>query len=415
MSLRFLFVNIGYPPFQGGAQVYVRMLAERLVAEGHRVTVLTSTAAEVEAIWDGCKKNLPSGEGIANGVRVVRFPLRHLSPSPYGYYGWRRLTVGLARLRGIPEGVLGRMAHLTPWSPALQRAMNHWEEPVDVVHGFTIPFESLLLGAEALARRCGAAFFITPFLHTGSEDDPAVERSYAMPHQIGLMRRAAGVVALTSIEREFLIRRGVPASVVHAVPAGIPLEAACSDDGMAEATAVLFLGAATYEKGAIHVAEAVRRLRAAGVDITLDVAGTVTGQFSAYFEKLPPEEQAGIRVHRNVSEAEKRRLLARCALLAMPSRVDSFGLVFLEAWAYGKPVIGTQAGGIPEVVDHGENGFLVRFGDVDALAGALRALLTDRELARRMGAAGRDKLRSRYDWEIVYPQLLGLYQREFQR
>ena len=395
--------------------MYVRMLAERLVAEGHRVTVLTTTAGEVEAIWDGRKKTLPSGQGIANGVRVVRFPLRHLPPSPYGYYGWRRLTGGMARIRWVPEGVLRQMARLTPWSPGLQRAAAEWEEPVDVVHGFTIPFESLLLGAEALARRNGAAFFVTPFLHTGPEGDPSVERSYAMPHQIGLMRRAAGVVALTSIERAFLIRRGVPANVVHAVPAGIPLEAACSEDGTAEAPAVLFLGAATYEKGAIHVAEAVRRLRAAGVDVTLDLAGTVTGQVARYFAKLPQEEKAGIRVHGNVSEAEKRRLLARCALLAMPSRVDSFGLVFLEAWAYGKPVIGAQAGGIPAVVDHGENGLLIRFGDVDALAGALRALLTNRDRARRMGAAGRDKLRSRYDWDIVYPQLLGLYQRALQR
>ena len=49
------------------------------------------------------------------------------------------------------------------------------------------------------------------------------------------------------------------------------------------------------------------------------------------------------------------------------------------------------------------------------LAGARRALLTTRDRARRMGAAGRDKLRSRYDWDIVYPQLLGLYQRALQR
>ena len=94
----------------------------------------------------------------------------------------------------------------------------------------------------------------------------------------------------------------------------------------------------------------------------------------------------------------------------MPSRVDSFGLVFLEAWAQGKPVIGARAGGIPAVVDHGENGLLIPFGDVDALAAAIERLLDSPEEAARLGQTGWRKLKEHYDWERVYPQLLALYQ-----
>ena len=73
----------------------------------------------------------------------------------------------------------------------------------------------------------------------------------------------------------------------------------------------------------------------------------------------------------------KQDLLAATDIFVLPSRIDSFGIVFLEAWAYGKPVIGGNAGGIPDVIAHGHDGLLVDYGDVDGLADAMRTLLLD--------------------------------------
>ena len=412
MGLRFLFVNIGYPPFQGGAQVYVQQLAERLVQGGHRVTVYTTDAGEVEAIWNSRKQRLAVGVEEVNGVEVVRFPLHYLWPSPYGYYLARRLTVGLARLSFVGEAVLRFMAYRTPWVPELSDALRWWSEPVDVVHGFAIPFESLLWPAAECAARMDAPFFVTPFLHTGETDDPVVERSYAMPQQLALLRRASAVIALSEIERRFLLQRGVAPQRAHAVPAGIPLEGA--DDPPCyppeEPPLVLFVGAVTYEKGAVHLTEAVRRLWTRGVAVRLAFIGTLTDQFQRFLDGLPAAERERVDVWGVVTDAEKQEALRRCTRLAMPSRVDSFGLVFLEAWAQGKPVIGARAGGIPAVVDHDENGLLIPFGDVDALAAAIERLLDSPEEAARLGQTGWRKLKEHYDWERVYPQLLALYQ-----
>ena len=90
--------------------------------------------------------------------------------------------------------------------------------------------------------------------------------------------------------------------------------------------------------------------------------------------------------------------------------MDSFGLVFLEAWAHGKPVIGARAGGIPGVVDDGENGILVNFGDVHAMTEAVRLLLFDQLLRQQMGENGRLKVRSKYNWEQITGQVLGVYE-----
>ena len=431
--MRLLFVNIGYPPFVGGAQTYVQQLAESLTADGHAVTVLTTDAAEIDAIWSKGARHLPATSECVNGVTVRRLPLAYIPGSSYAFYALRRLTVSLASIPGVPHALLNRLAGYTPWLPDLPPAIEA-AGPVDVVHGFAIPFESLLIPAADYATARNIPFFLTPFLHTGPAGSAAVSRGYAMPHQLDLLRTAHKVIALTETERAFLVNKGISKDRVSAIPAGIPLgvggrhpsefvpsplvgELVLSqvEGGQGEGSSpahptVLFLGAATYEKGAVHLIQAMQRLWADGSTAELVLLGTTTEQFRRPFDQLPASDKARSKVLGVVSDDEKHAWLEQCTLLAMPSRVDSFGLVFLEAWEHGKPVIGARAGGIPDVVDDGENGLLVPFGDVEALATALNRLLTNPSYAAELGAAGREKLERTYDWRRIYPQLLSLYE-----
>lgn len=411
-------VNIGYPPFVGGAQTYVQLLAESLLAGGDQPSVYTTNAGEVEAIWNAGKRLLPAGLQDVNGVPVRRVPLSHLPPAPYGYYALRRLTVALAQMPGVPLGLLRALAGFTPWVPGMDGALATDSGPVDLVHGFTIPFESLLLAGLRFARARGVPFVVTPFLHTGEGTDPSVERGYAMPHQIALLQAADAVVTLTDIERDFLLWHGVRPERVHAIPAGIPVEPGAFDGPVGPPAAppfVLFLGAVTYDKGAVHLVQAVTRLHAAGAAVRLVIAGTVTDQFWRATGLSPAAPDQAVTVLGNVPEARKQELLRDCVALAMPSRVDSFGLVFLEAWAAGRPVIGARAGGIPAVVDHEQNGLLVRFGDMDGLAAAIKRLVQRRDEATAMGLAGRAKLLRCYTWDTVFGQLSAVYDRVLRR
>ncbi|QJA06709.1 glycosyltransferase family 4 protein [Thermosulfurimonas marina] len=83
-------------------------------------------------------------------------------------------------------------------------------------------------------------------------------------------------------------------------------------------------------------------------------------------------------------------------IFVLPSGGEGFGIAFLEAMAFKKPVIGAEAGGIPEVVQHQVNGLLVPYGNPEALTQALRRLLTDKDLARRLGEKGREILEQEY-------------------
>ena len=413
MNLRFLFATIGYPPFLGGAQTYVRQLSESLAAEGHQVTVVTTNAAEVEAIWSPAKQRLPAGVECCNGVTVHRLPLAYLPATPASFYLLRRLTVTLAAASIIPPALLHSLARYTPWLPGLHDALDELAGSVDVVHGFAIPFESILGAAADFAVKRRVPFLLTPFLHTGPLDSPSVSRGYAMPHQIALLRQADAVVAMTKVESAFLAQRGVLSERLHVIPAGIPLsDYPCVEEPSEYAPpVVLFLGAATYEKGALHLAQAMQRLWSEGVTAQFVLLGTVTEQFRGYYQALPAVDKARIRLQGVVSDNEKREWLQRATLLAMPSRVDSFGIVFLEAWAYRKPVVGADAGGIPAVIDHGTNGLLAPFGDVAEIASSIRRLLQRPDEAKRLGQAGREKLQSNYAWEGIFPRLTNLYEK----
>jgi glycosyltransferase involved in cell wall biosynthesis len=89
---------------------------------------------------------------------------------------------------------------------------------------------------------------------------------------------------------------------------------------------------------------------------------------------------------------------AACDLFALPSRGEGFGMVFLEAMAHGKPVIGGGHGGIPDIVEEGKNGLLVPHGDIERLADALQFILADPARANAMGSQGRQRVATHFSF-----------------
>ena len=94
----------------------------------------------------------------------------------------------------------------------------------------------------------------------------------------------------------------------------------------------------------------------------------------------------------------------------LPSRSDSFGIVFLEAWYYSRPVVGARAGGIPGLVRDGVDGLLVPFGDVKELALSIQKLLLDKDYARTLGEAGRERVLAEFTWDEKYAVVRALYE-----
>lgn len=103
-------------------------------------------------------------------------------------------------------------------------------------------------------------------------------------------------------------------------------------------------------------------------------------------------------------------ILSAADLFLLPSEKESFGLGALEAMACSVPVIATQTGGLPEVVVHGETGYLAPVGDVEELARLALTLLSDESRVRQMGEAGRRRAEDHFESENVVPLYEAFYQ-----
>lgn len=409
-----------YYPFVGGSELYFGVLSRYFAARGDDVTVYTTDAWDLEHFWAGGRRRVPDDAPAEHeGARIRRFAVRRPPGWWLGYPVTRRLMTHLSDLPLPGAGAaLRRAGTLSPWVPSLARALREEPARFDLVHTANIALESLILTAEDYCRRRDVPLVVTPFVHLGEDHDRRVRKYYSMRHQLAVLHRAAAVVVQTERERRFLAARGVPEDRLHLIGAGVDPDEVAGGDGAAfrachriDGPLVATIGTTAYDKGTPHVVEALRALWREGVEATLVLAGPPMAHFLAYFEALPADVRARCRLLGFISPEEKRDLLAATDVFALPSRTDSFGIVYLENWCYGTPVIGARAGGVPDVIEEGRDGLLVPFADVPALAAALRTLLTDRALAADLGARGRAKVHERYTWARVTAAFADVYER----
>lgn len=114
-----------------------------------------------------------------------------------------------------------------------------------------------------------------------------------------------------------------------------------------------------------------------------------------------------VKILERISDNSIKELYDHCTLFALPSKKEGFGIVFLEAMASKKPIIGGNHGGIPEVIENGKTGFLVNHSDEKELISALEKLLASKELRMRMGELGYKRLTENFLYDKFESSLFG--------
>jgi glycosyltransferase involved in cell wall biosynthesis len=172
---------------------------------------------------------------------------------------------------------------------------------------------------------------------------------------------------------------------------------------------VLYVGRLEKRKGILDLFEAIPQVLAQVPDARFVIAGADNSQHDGFQARTGLDYPTFFRQHHAgagerveflgfVDEATLQALYQCCDLFVAPSLYESFGLIYLEAMNYGKPVVACRAGGVPEVVEDGTTGLLVDPASPDALAEAITSLLSSPVRLHDMGLAGRARLLERFTY-----------------
>lgn len=227
------------------------------------------------------------------------------------------------------------------------------------------------------------------------------------------LRMVDRLVALSRHEAALLARIGADPARIAVLPNAVDLaqfRERAGDAGPLQSQMVLFIGQLVPRKGYDLLARAVPLvLREAPGARFVFVGRHQRGEDELRRMVSDMGVAASVELRGWVDEAEKVRLLRQAAVVAAPSRYEGFGIPLIEALAAGAPLVTADAPAGNEVVDNERTGLLTPYGDVPALAAAIVRLLRDRELARRLGAAGRAEVLARYDADRLAAGLEALY------
>lgn len=232
-----------------------------------------------------------------------------------------------------------------------------------------------------------------------------------------LLRRAGVVIALNALEARDALAAGVAAGRVvripNAVDAGLfhppspddpprPGETAASGAGNGEDTfPVLFVGAMEANKGVFELVAAASLLRESLPGVRWLLAGDGPDLEEARRAARESGAEGVVTFLGRVGRSEMPALYRSVRAVAAPSRMEAFSTVLLEAMASGLPCVGSDVGGTPDIVDHGETGLLVPPQDAAALAEAVRWLVRHPRESLAMGQAGREKAEREFAWKHV--------------
>jgi glycosyltransferase involved in cell wall biosynthesis len=251
-----------------------------------------------------------------------------------------------------------------------------------------------------LCRRRGKPVVVLALFHPH-------DRYHYFASTLEALRRADAVLLQTDYARE-LLERTLPGLRGVVVGAGVePGEVGAADvdgrrfrerHGLGSAPLLLHVGRKEPGKRWEEAVEAIARVRAPGARLAM-VGRDVDGR------PVPPGRTLvlGERPRAEVLDA-----CDACDALVLPSHHESFGIVLLEAWMRGRPVLGSRGcGPVASIVEDGEDGFLC--DGPAAYAEAFDRLLADPAAARRMGERGRAKVLARYTWDGIAARVADLY------
>lgn len=402
-----------YWPLIGGAETYCQNISEGLARGRFKVHVYTTNVVRINPItYSHLKKE------NHNGVGITRFETLPIINNIYGNKQSTfvsaspllRISIESDRERTWPYALCFRgLSSSVPFClPELISRISNSE--IEVLFNIISGMTSLSYLAARVARRPIITF---PMFHVGLT-------SYERPSLYRILRGSDAIICSTPFERKELIKRGVEASKAFVVYEGIEppsldhrsveelrRELEFRDE---EYLILGYIGRRDYDKGYPHVLSAVALLVRHGYRIKLLVSGY--GERGTEFRDYQYLLKCNALIDLGTVDDKTKLAVISCSdVIVLPSRAETYPLVFVESWFLGRPVIGANIGSVASVVREGVDGFLVEFGDIEALANSIKAFLEDKgRAAHVMGELARVRAEELFDIKNSLSQIQEIYE-----
>ena len=375
--MRVLILNYEFPPMGGGAGYASYNLSQHLAQKGHDVTVLTSQYA-----------GLPKTE-IRNGVKIIRC------------YSWRKSIHDC--------GLRGALTYLI--SAAMTLRSLRKDHAYDILHYFfSFPTGLLSFLPHAYPK--------TPYVVSlRGSDVPGYDpynvklqflHKLMLPLNKEVWRRASRVVALSTSLKE-MAHAKLPKLTIDVIPNGIEIDLfqtlECENESDCKH---LFISVSRLvnRKGIDLILRAIAELN----DESIELLIVGTGNYETHLRHIVRELgiEKVVRFYGYCPREELPALYNKACAFILPSHAESFGMVFGEAMACGLPIIGTNTGGIADLVED-DCGILVDCGDVEQIKKAIVKMKNSAKLRKSMGDRGQKRINTHFTWEAVTDQYEKIY------
>ncbi len=400
--MRILHVTQNYHPSVGGTQHTLKKISE-IFTEDYKdeVTVLTSNSL-YGPNRQKFEKISPRQE-VINGVLVKRFSFLKIHKPVIKLIARAIKRVFKKPLPGFLYAFLSG-----PVSPAMFKAMASLE--ADVIGASSIHYLFCWYPTWRKFTKHPKPFVLygAPHLYNTQLSTLYKKRIQAADYYI----------ANTRFEKDYLVNLGFKENKIVVIGAGSDIlskaDFSVTDDALKAiyeitggSIVITFIGRQEALKGIPVLIKAFSQLREKYKNIILFVCGAA-GSYTAVLQTLAGPGEC-IRLFTNITDLKKTEILRITDVLVLPSTEESFGVVFLEAWSFGKPVIGAGIGAVASLIEDGSDGLLFEPGSHSSLANKLEVLFNNEFLRKEMGMNGHKKFQENFTWDVIAKKFRDVY------
>jgi glycosyltransferase involved in cell wall biosynthesis len=404
--MNILYISSLFPPSIGGGENYVKWTAEELVKGGDEVSVFTANATHSNEFhqFPGTSR-LPKEEEI-NGVYIRRFDVNYFANA---LCSDQHKIRGAYRLKEIMFGeTIGFWEHGPILHGMFEEIKRHKPDLIVAVNNY---FYTTYL-AYLAQKEYKIPLIIVPLTHTSNTwcHAPVLSKIY---------NKIEGVIVSTEFEKNFLMEQGTFEEKIHVLAHGIDPKEFDNADGerfrnqyqISDAPLVSFIGRKIKGKGADTLVKAMRLVWQQEKNVQLALVGPDSQNplLESQLEQLTGEERRRTFNIDRFTDQEKKDIFAASDIFAMPSNVDSFGLVFLEAWRSAVPVIACRKTAQESFMRPGIDSLLVDYGNEQQLAQAILLLVKNKDLCLKMGQNAQKRFFESHTLEVYTHHLRNIF------